>query len=109
MPIGLLFWVLMIIWLIFGGLWWNNGSAWVAMAGAATCCCCSFCCSCWGGMTLASSFRVGMARPFTDAGGASDPEKCGDQHGIDGCNIIMPGPPSICNMLIRLPHTEARS
>lgn len=28
MPIGLLFWMLMILWLIFGGIWWRNGSAW---------------------------------------------------------------------------------
>ena len=29
MPIGLLFWMLMILWLIFGGIWWRNGAAWV--------------------------------------------------------------------------------
>ena len=28
MPIGLLFWMLMILWLIFGGLWWRNGVNW---------------------------------------------------------------------------------
>jgi hypothetical protein len=28
MPIGLLFWMLMILWLIFGGVWWRNGAAW---------------------------------------------------------------------------------
>jgi hypothetical protein len=28
MPIGLLFWMLMILWLIFGGIWWRNGAAW---------------------------------------------------------------------------------
>ena len=28
MPIGLLFWVLFIIWLIFGGVWWRQGPTW---------------------------------------------------------------------------------
>jgi hypothetical protein len=28
MPIGILFWALFIIWLIFGGVWWRNGSTW---------------------------------------------------------------------------------
>jgi hypothetical protein len=29
MPIGLLFWMLMILWLIFGGVWRRQGAAWV--------------------------------------------------------------------------------
>ncbi len=28
MPIGILFWGLFIIWLIFGGFWWRNGAGW---------------------------------------------------------------------------------
>jgi hypothetical protein len=28
MPIGILFWVLMILWIIFGGIWWNRGREW---------------------------------------------------------------------------------
>jgi hypothetical protein len=28
MPIGLLFWVLMILWLIFGFVWYRNGTSW---------------------------------------------------------------------------------
>lgn len=28
MPIGLLFWMLMILWIIFGGVWWRNGVNW---------------------------------------------------------------------------------
>jgi hypothetical protein len=28
MPIGYLFWALFIIYLIFGGVWWRNGSEW---------------------------------------------------------------------------------
>jgi hypothetical protein len=28
MPIGILFWALMIIWLAFGGIWWNQGATW---------------------------------------------------------------------------------
>jgi hypothetical protein len=28
MPIGLLFWILMILWLIFGFVWYRNGAAW---------------------------------------------------------------------------------
>lgn len=33
MPIGLLFWMLMILWLIFGGVWWRNGAGWAYTAG----------------------------------------------------------------------------
>jgi len=29
MPIGILFWALMILWLLFGGIWWRNGRDWV--------------------------------------------------------------------------------
>lgn len=28
MPIGMLFWLLMIIWIVFYGVWWNRGAAW---------------------------------------------------------------------------------
>ena len=28
MPIGILFWGLFIIWIIFGGVWWRNGVSW---------------------------------------------------------------------------------
>ena len=28
MPIGLLFWVLMILWLLFGFVWYRQGPAW---------------------------------------------------------------------------------
>ena len=28
MPIGYLFWAIFLIMLIFGGLWWRNGTAW---------------------------------------------------------------------------------
>jgi len=28
MPIGLLFWMLMILWIIFGFVWYRNGVAW---------------------------------------------------------------------------------
>ena len=28
MPIGLLFWMIFIILIIFGGVWWRNGSGW---------------------------------------------------------------------------------
>jgi hypothetical protein len=28
MPIGLLFWILMILWLIFGFVWYRNGVGW---------------------------------------------------------------------------------
>jgi hypothetical protein len=28
MPIGILFWGLFIIWIIFGGVWWRNGVGW---------------------------------------------------------------------------------
>jgi len=28
MPIGMLFWAIFLIYLIFGGLWWRNGAAW---------------------------------------------------------------------------------
>jgi len=28
MPIGILFWGIFIIMIIFGGLWWRNGSGW---------------------------------------------------------------------------------
>lgn len=28
MPIGILFWVLMVLWLIFGFVWYRNGAGW---------------------------------------------------------------------------------
>lgn len=28
MPIGLLFWMIFILLIIFGGVWWRNGAAW---------------------------------------------------------------------------------
>ena len=28
MPIGILFWALFLISIIFGGLWWRNGTGW---------------------------------------------------------------------------------
>jgi len=28
MPIGILFWALFIIFLLFGGVWWRQGTAW---------------------------------------------------------------------------------
>ena len=28
MPIGYLFWALFLIYIIFGGVWWRNGSGW---------------------------------------------------------------------------------
>jgi hypothetical protein len=28
MPIGILFWALFLIYLIFGGFWWSRGAAW---------------------------------------------------------------------------------
>jgi hypothetical protein len=28
MPIGILFWALMILWLLFGGIWWRQGKDW---------------------------------------------------------------------------------
>ena len=36
MPIGILFWGLFIIWLIFGGFWWRNGAGWPVSCRAAT-------------------------------------------------------------------------
>lgn len=33
MPIGILFWALFLIYLIFGGLWWRNGQGWAYGAG----------------------------------------------------------------------------
>jgi hypothetical protein len=29
MPIGYLFWAIFLVMIIFGGLWWRNGAAWV--------------------------------------------------------------------------------
>ena len=28
MPIGILFWAIFILFLLFGGLWWRQGSTW---------------------------------------------------------------------------------